>query len=368
MAGDGPTRLFSPEGCLLAASRLYGLVVRTRSRLYGRGYLPVRRLPCRVISIGNIVAGGTGKTPATLWLAARLREAGHGVAVVSRGYGGTAGKRAGVVSDGREIRMGPEMAGDEPYMMATRLPGVPVLVGADRYRSGLRAVERFGSGVILLDDGFQHLKLFRDLDLVLLDGSRPLGNGHLLPGGPLREPPSALARARGVVLTRWEGGGPVPAVIHRHAPGVPVFRSVHEPYPHLFLGAGQRPPAAVPAGTGSGGDLPPLSGRRVMGVSGIARNDAFRETLRRLGADPVGFRGFPDHHRYTGADIRSVLETARQQGAELLVTTEKDWVRLADRSPWPLDLLVLGVRFDPGPDADPLFRLVEAHLAGGDQL
>jgi tetraacyldisaccharide 4'-kinase len=181
-----------------------------------------------------------------------------------------------------------------------------------------------------------------------------------------------------VVLTRCDPGDPFPAVLDRYAVGAPVFRSVHDPYPHLFLTAGQ-PPSAAPSAdpsagpsagpsTGPGGDTAWLSGRRVFGVSGIARNDAFRETLRRLGADLAGFRGFPDHHRYTGADIGSILAAARQQGADLLATTEKDWVRLSDRSPWPLDLLVVGVRFDPGPDGGPLVRLVEAHLGSGSRL
>ncbi len=358
MADDGRGTPVPLALLLSAAARLYGLGVRMRSIRYRRPG-SVRRLPCRVISIGNLTVGGTGKTPMTLWLAARLREAGHRVAVVSRGYGGGAERRSGVVSDGREIRMGTDDAGDEPFMMATRLPGVPVLVGRDRYGSGMRAVRRFGSRVILLDDGFQHRRLARDLDLVLLDAARPFGNGRLLPRGPLREPPEALSRADGIVLTRWAEGGSPPPALGRYAPSVPVFTSAHAPYAPLFLPAGQLPPAVRP------GPINPrevLRGRRVMGVSGIARNDAFAATLRDFGADRFGFLGFPDHHRYTGADLQQVVTMARHIGADLLATTEKDWVRLADRSPWPLDLLVLGVRFDPGRDGNALLRLATGEL------
>ncbi len=367
MADDAQSPPRFSTAILLAASCLYGLAVRTRIALYRQGRLSTRRLPCKTISIGNIAVGGTGKTPMTLWLAARLREAGYRTAVLSRGYGGSAEKRIGVASDGKTVRMGPEAAGDEPFMMANRLPGVPVLVGRDRYATGMRAVEQFGSEVVLLDDGFQHVKLERDMDLVLLDGGRPLGNGRLLPRGTLREPPSALARADGIVLTRWASGAAVPDVLNRYAPSVPVFKSIHAPYPHLFLKAGRKA-ATVPNGIGSTFNPAALSQCRVMGFSGIARNDAFQETLRSLGAGMAGFMGFSDHHRYTDADIRLILSTARDRSADLLATTEKDWARLADRPPWPLDLLVMGVRFAPGQDGDALFRWVEKALANQEEL
>jgi tetraacyldisaccharide 4'-kinase len=362
MDDDGRAAPFSLAAFLSVASRLYGLAARARTARYRGGRSPVRRLPCKVISIGNITVGGVGKTPMTQWLAARLRDAGHRVAVVSRGYGGGAEKRSGVVSDGRKMLMDPEMAGDEPYMTAARLPGVPVLVGRDRCASGLRAVSRFDCGVVLLDDGFQHLKLERDLDLVLMDAARPLGNGRLLPRGPLREPPGALSRAHGIVLTRCDEARSFPAIVDRYAPGTPVFKSVHTPYPHLFLPAGRAPARFAETVTNPAETLSALRGRRVMGFSGIARNDAFEKTLRRLAVETVGFMGFSDHHRYAGADLRAVLKTAEDRSADLLATTEKDWVRLADRSPWPLDFLVLGVRFDPGGDGDDLFRLAARAL------
>lgn len=362
MADDGRTTPFPLAAFLSAASRLYGLGVRIRTARYRSGRLPSRRLPCKVISIGNVTVGGTGKTPMTIWLAARLRDAGRRVAVVSRGYGGGAEKGSGVVSDGGKMLMGPEMAGDEPYMMATRLAGVPVLVGQDRYRSGLRALSDFNSDVVLLDDGFQHLKLDRDLDLVLMDAARPLGNGRLLPRGGLREPPEALARANGIVLTRWDEALPVTGIIDRCAPGTPVFKSVHEPDFLLLLPAGDQPPRIAGAETNPTETAAALKGRRVMGFSGIARNDAFEKTLRELPIHMAGFMGFPDHHPYTDADIRAVLATAKDRSADLLAATEKDWVRLADRSPWPLDLLVMGVRFEPVGDGEALFRFVERAL------
>lgn len=359
MNDNGRTSLLSPAALLLAASWGYGLAVRSRAALYRKGRLKSCCLPCKTISIGNIVAGGTGKTPMTIWLAGRLREAGVRVAVISRGYGGSAEKNSGVVSNGKQVLMGPEKAGDEPFMMANQLPGVPVMAGRNRYASSMMAIKRFGCDAVILDDGFQHLRLERDLDLVLIDSRRPLGNGLMLPRGPLREPASALGRAQGLVLTRCENGAPVAHILKQYAPSAPVFQSVHAPYLSLFLKAGQRPQSAVMLERHKAIDCKYLLKRRVMGISGIARNNAFRETLLNLKADLVGFAGFPDHHLYTDQDICAILKTARQRSADLLATTEKDWVRLVSQGPWPIDVLVVGVRFVPASDGDALFRMVE---------
>ncbi|MFP4347000.1 MAG: tetraacyldisaccharide 4'-kinase, partial [Desulfococcaceae bacterium] len=221
-------------------SVLYGGILELRARGYRRGILKSRRLSCRVISVGNITAGGAGKTPMTIYLSRALQRSGYRVAVVSRGYGGRAQKTGGIVSEPGRIRMGPETAGDEPFMMAQTLGKTPVLVGGDRYRSGITALKRFQPEIILLDDGFQHLKLKRDLDLVLLDCRRPVGNGRVLPRGPLREPLTALKRADAFVLTRCAGTAPDREDVPPFLPlGKPIFRSVHRPYVHGVFKTGQ---------------------------------------------------------------------------------------------------------------------------------
>lgn len=166
---------------------LYGLGARGRRTFYDRGWVRPKHLPCPVLSIGNLVAGGTGKTPLTAFLAQHLRAAGCRVAILSRGYGGRA-SGINVVSDGQRIFLKPPQAGDEACLLAQKLPGIPVVTGADRFQAGLQAWERFHPDLFLLDDGFQHFQLYRDLDVVLLDAARPFGNGRLLPRGPLREP------------------------------------------------------------------------------------------------------------------------------------------------------------------------------------
>ncbi|WP_054690049.1 tetraacyldisaccharide 4'-kinase [Desulfosarcina cetonica] len=192
---DWPSALLSLETLLSVLSTIYGGITALRASGYAKGWLKSRRLPCKVVSIGNLVAGGTGKTPMTIYVAQLLHEMGWRVVVLSRGYRGRMETMGGVVSDGHRLLATVEDAGDEPYLMARCLKGVPVLVGRQRYQAGLLAIRAFGAEVIVLDDAFQHLKLKRDLNLVLLDHHQPFGNGHLLPRGLLREPLSSLRRA-----------------------------------------------------------------------------------------------------------------------------------------------------------------------------
>ena len=174
----------------------YGAAVALRNHLYDRELLRTAKLPCPVVSVGNLTVGGTGKTPTVILLAALLKEHGHRPAVLSRGYGGHAKASVNVVSDGNRILLGWREAGDEPVLIAGALPGVPVLTGPKRFLTGRAAVERFGADVLILDDAFQHRSLFRDIDIVLIDAARPFGNGFLLPRGPLREPPRGPAPRR----------------------------------------------------------------------------------------------------------------------------------------------------------------------------
>ena len=329
---------------LRAVSHLYGAAVDCRGRLYRRGVIRVQKIPCTVISIGNLTLGGTGKTPMTMYMARWLHREGYRVVVISRGYRGRASKQGGVVGDGRRIFMGPGDAGDEPYMMAGRLAGIPVVVGRDRFAAGMLAVRRFRPQIVLLDDGFQHLRLFRDLDLVLLDSRQPFGNRRLVPAGNLREPVTALDRADACILTRSDPnrGDRCPSI-----PGKkPVFASVHRP----TLYTPEPPGPAAASGNRAGAlcamDGESLADRSVVAFSGIANSLDFRRTVARLCVRISGFYAFPDHHAYSDEDLAAVCRAAQARGADTLVTTEKDWVKIGHRLPRTTDLAVIGIETD----------------------
>ncbi len=355
---------------LRALSIGYGVAVRLRAGLYRRGWLKVRSLSRPVVSVGNLTVGGTGKTPLILYLAnhAPAWRAGYRPAVVSRGYGGKAQAGGAVVADGQGGRpdLGVKGAGDEPFLMAQRLKTVPVVVGRDRHRAGSLAVDRFAPDLILLDDGFQHLRLKRDLDIVLADARRPLGNGYLLPRGPLREPPTALGRADGAVLTRCDraddGGAEAEAILRRFLPaGAPVFRCVHRPVIRSFRRGTE---SAFPSAPTAGEIRRHLASPEIKTLvfSGIADNTEVERSAAALGATVAGRVGFPDHHAYTGGDLSKVVEAARKAGAEILLTTEKDAVRLPTAEPLPLDSIVIGVEIDFGAHAAPFLDWVESGL------
>jgi len=222
MNEEGNGCFLSFRSFLCAVSYCYGGAVQLREALYRKGMLPSKRLPCIVVSVGNLSAGGTGKTPMTIYITELFRSFGYKTVVISRGYKGGAESTGGVVSNGQAILMDPDMAGDEPYMMANLLSHVPVLVGRNRFRIGLMAIKEFSPDVIVLDDAFQHLQLERDMDLVLLDEQRPLGNTYLLPRGLLREPVSALLRGHTFIFTRADpvsekkeplSKGPLPEIL-----------------------------------------------------------------------------------------------------------------------------------------------------------
>jgi len=324
---------------LTLLSKAYGAGVRLRRHGYALGYLKPKKLPCTVISIGNLTTGGTGKTPMTIYVAERLRQSGYRVAVISRGYKGTAEKNGGIVSDGNAILMDPNTAGDEPFLLAASLQGIPVLVGHDRYRSGLKAVKRFQTEVVILDDAFQHLALFRDLNLLLLDSMQPFGNGRLLPRGTLREPAAALCFSDALIMTRSPQPFCSPAA--PWAKERPVFCAIHEPFISCRFYAGDKL-AFNTNRSFSGNEF--LIGKRFYAFSGIAHNDDFLETLKKMGADVCGFQGFSDHHFYSDPDIQAILKAAVNAGATALAFTEKDLARLQGRFQFPMECVVVGIR------------------------
>ena len=336
---------------LSALSLLYGAGATLHRAWWELGVRRPVRLPCRVVSVGNLVVGGSGKTPVAAWVAAGLARRGWPVAIASRGYGGRGAGAVEIVSDGRFVRARAEVVGEEPMLLAALAPGVPVLVGRRRDTVGRRAVAAFDAQVLVLDDGFQHHRLAKDVELVTFSGAG-LGCGAVLPRGPLREPIRVLSRAHALLVV----DGPLPEPderrIARAAPGAARFALERRPAWTRPLGGGGREPAAK------------LAGRRVGLVSGIARPAALRETLRTLGAHVVAERAFPDHHRYRSKDLAGLAKDA-----PLWITTEKDAGKLLPA--WALDaevrVLALSTEF-PGGESflDWLEERLHAHAGGRD--
>ena len=289
----------------------YAVVMRFRALFYDAGIFPKRRLPRPVISVGNITVGGTGKTPMTAMLARMLMERGLRVAVLSRGYGGSAKGAIKILADGESVIGTPEEVGDEPYLLATTVPGLIVVIGADRHGAGMLAMEKFAPDIFILDDGFQHLRLHRDLNLLLLDSRRPFGNGHAFPAGLLREPLTELGRADLLVMTRWSGEE-LP-----ESRGKAICRAVH----HL---AGLQL-----EGRGDIHSFTLLQGRKGMALAGIADPGRFFSDLGRSGLELSATLPLPDHCAYGATEVESIERMQTACCADFLVTTGKDWVKLS---------------------------------------
>ncbi len=334
---EGPSSLFSVDTFFLLLSILYGAVMAIRARLFREGVLPSRTLPCRVISVGNIVVGGSGKTPLTIFVARTLFDLGFRVVVLSRGFRGRLEHIGGIVSDGVSLLVGPEDAGDEPYLMADCLKGIPVVVGVDRFAAGWLAIQRFKPDVIVMDDAFQHLRLNRDLDLLLLDHRSPLGNGYVLPRGRLREPVSAINRCHAVISTRYHPNAPA-FFLDRIKAAKPLFHVIHKP---VVRGIHRQADGSF--GGGADMDLSALKGKTVVAFAGLANNDQFFESLTAIGCRLVATFHFTDHQRYDARQLDPIGCAAMDTKADLLVTTFKDYVKLKAYPAWPLDLIVLDI-------------------------
>ena len=295
---------------LLLAEGPYRLGAWLHRSVYKLGLRRVIRLQPRVISIGNLTVGGSGKTPLVSWLAGELRARGRKVAILSRGVRGSRGAEVNVVSDGERVFFSAAEVGDEPVWLASTVPGVPVLAGRNRVALGLRASAVFGAEVLILDDGFQHHRVARDLDLVCVDARLGLGNGHVLPRGPLREPRSALSQADAILFTRVPvEPGPAPRDVGL-PPGLPRFGV-------RIATRGLRP---LQGGELSAPDV--LRGQKVALLTAIARPDRLKREIEALGAEVTELRAYPDHHLYTRAEIEA-LDPTRQW-----LTTPKDAVKI----------------------------------------
>ncbi len=315
-------RLFEPA---------YAGIMRLREGLYRRNILRVRRVRVPVISIGNLLMGGTGKTPHVIAVCNFLQKQGVLPAVVTRGYGGKAGKGPLVVSDGTRVIADPASSGDEAFMMAQAMPGVPVVAGSNRYEATETAVERCGAQAIVLDDGFQHMALHRNRNVVLIPASHPFGNNHVFPGGELREPASALARATCLVITGCEQSGDAHVEflrkrLYEMAPGIPVFlsRNVVKGIRMVCSPGAQEKTEALEPGTSSN--------TSVFAFCGIGSPESFFATIRNAGFRLCGTMTFRDHHNYSENDLDEISRQARDAGASAIITTAKDAVKISGTS------------------------------------
>lgn len=320
-------------------SPLYSGIMKVRERLYTKGLKRSHKLATPVISVGNLTMGGTGKTPVVGMLAASLKNKGFRPAIISRGYGGAAGNKVNVVSDGRKILLDAKAAGDEPCLLAKSYPEIPVLTGIVRILPCRHAVDKLGCNILILDDGFQHMAVQRDLDLVLFSAATLAGNSRVFPGGDLREPVSALKRSHAFILTgvtkelekRCLAFG---ELLSQRFPGKPVFYFSYKP-----------------AGVESLQDnslheiksLPsPL-----MGFSGIAQPELFQSTLQKEDIVLSKFLALKDHQNYTSILIQKISKQATDTEAKGMITTEKDLVKLHSDT---FDLPCFALKMEVQPD------------------
>ncbi len=316
----------------------YGWLMSVRASLYKKGRLKSHKLGVPVVSVGNLTMGGTGKTPMVMYLA-KLFAADRKVAIVSRGYRSGAKDDINLVANEHELLLEVEQAGDEPYLMAEMLPGVVVATGKDRALVGDYCEHVLGCDLILLDDGFQHLKLQRDLDIVLFKVDSFLGNNRVFPGGDMREPLAALHRADCFVLTcvndeKLAKAEAIKLALQGRFPDIPVF-------------FGDYVPVCLEDKLGAQIAIDNCSGMTIGAFCGLAQPFYFRETLARAGFEVQWFKSFGDHHVYTQGQVDSIVAKAQKMKVEALVVTEKDFVKLADCScDLPIYKLQMHVRME----------------------
>jgi len=334
--GAGPAVL---RLLLRLASWPYAAAVALRNWLYDRGFLPSHPVAPVVVSIGNLTTGGTGKTPLVIWLVNQLTAKGRTCAILTRGY-----------------RTSPHRFSDEPALLAKACSGAAVIVNPDRLAAAQKAVRLHQPDVLILDDGFQHRRLKRDLDIIAIDASCPFGYGKLLPAGLLREPVRSVRRAHIAVITRFdlaseEQIAEIESTLRRFQPNILIFHAVHrQNQARTFHGQ------AIPASQ--------LAGKKAFVFCGIGNPAAFLRSVESLGVSIVGKTLFKDHHPYNPDDIRTLVHQARQAGAEIILTTEKDWVKAAllteQNNQIPLYYLTLELEFLTPPE--PILAAIEERI------
>ncbi len=328
---------------------LYFLGWKLRTVLYRRGVIPQRNLRVKVISVGNLTLGGSGKTPLVLYLAQGLKQRGYRPGVLSRGYGR---KGRGLLLLEEVKGLSPKDVGDEPYLLARY--GIPVLVERDRFRSG-RMAQAKGFFPLILDDGFQYLGLYRDVEILIIDSSNPWGNGFLLPAGPLREPLGEVRRAHIVILNRADQAsnlGDLKRKLRSLKGDIALFEAAYLPQSLHWLGEDEEI------------SLRELRGKRVYALSALGNPTSFENSLEDLGASLEGKRRYLDHHFYKRIEVEEVWKEAERRGANWIVTTEKDEVKLTDLLPFKFPILSLRMRLAIRQEED-FWRALDALLVGG---
>lgn len=316
---------------LFPLAMFYWGLVYWRSLFYKYGFFVSRRLPCSVISIGNITVGGTGKTPTVIFLAEYLKGKGKRVAVLSRGYG-RATKGTLMVSDGNGPNVSWEESGDEPFLMAKKLNQIPVVVDEDRFRGGMFIMQKFNPDIILLDDAFQHRAIERDLDLVLVNSGDKSFDHKLLPYGLLREPWMNINRGDAVVLTKTNLKKPKPFLIRKIKESrLPILHSTT--HASLSTLSPEKPDS--------------IKKKKVFIVSAIGDSSGFNQTVKNLGCDIVGEKIFPDHFKYSQSDWKNTESLSAQ--VDYIITTEKDWVKIEHFSfTKPVIVVGIKIKIQPG--------------------
>ena len=347
---SGPVRLLL--AALWCLSKVFQAVVRLRYVFYDIGVLRRFPLGCQVISIGNVTAGGTGKTPVTEIFARELTKAGRKVAILSRGYRRKEApwwqrmfknviEKPVIVSNGRQILVDATTGGDEPYMLASNLPGVCVLVDRNRVKSGRYAISHYGCDTLILDDGFQYQKLRHSLEVVLVDKTNPVGNGHMLPRGVLREPAKHLARADFVFITKSDGDSDdVRELVRSYNDTAEIIECRHAPRMLRDVYTREEIP------------LDWIKGKTLATLSGIAVPQGFEDSLRKLGAKVIWCERYADHHRYDSSEIIYALNRTADLKCDALITTEKDAVRFPrlETTPVPCYYLRVDIEILKGAD------------------
>jgi len=336
---------------LFVLSFLFSGAVQLRYYLYKHRILRNKPLGCLVVVVGNLTVGGTGKTPVVEKFARTLSERGRKVAILSRGYKSkkvpllkklwrklTHGEESPprIVSDGRQVLLDSEVAGDEPFMLARNLPGVVVLCDKNRVKAGSFAIRKFGCDTLILDDGLQYLPLKGKLNLLLVDKTNPFGNQHLLPRGILREPVKHLNRASYIFLTKSDGvrDEALLELIRENNPRAEIIECAHKPQYLQAVDSGERLP------------LDALKGAHVAAFSGIASPESFEKMLRDFGAEIRYNQRFLDHHRFTRSEIERLYAKVGELKLDMIVTTEKDAVRLFEDMPVPIPIYYLRLEID----------------------
>lgn len=337
---------------LLPLSYLTTASTKLRRQMYSRGLLKSNQLPCKVISVGNVVVGGSGKTPLTIAIAKLLKKhTGLKIAIASRGYKSKA-KGISVVSDGENMLLSPNEAGDEPYMIGQKLVGVPVIIGKDRYKSGLMAINLWETQVLILDDGFQYLRLKRDVDLITMDSTKVNELNYLLPRGYLREPLSAIKNASAIVLTRvdqCDNLNNIYEILKKTVDELPIFESVYEPVSLIEMKKSQFV------------SFEEVKGSKILAVSGIANPKSFIKTLDFLSPSQIEVISFPDHHNYSQKDIENIEKMAIKSKSDVIITTEKDAPKLTRISAVPALILTIELKL-LGSGENDLLNLISSSI------